>query len=56
MTLLDRFRKKRNLNAYEQEGLVSDKEAAEMLDLAKRLRAMAESWFRKEHPVFLTQK
>ncbi len=56
VTQLDRFRKKRNLNSYEQEGLVSEKEANEMLELAKRIRRLAEVWFQKEYPALLGHK
>ncbi|HUX15809.1 MAG TPA: hypothetical protein VMW52_05005, partial [Phycisphaerae bacterium] len=34
----DRFRKKRNLSAYERSGAISDQEAEEMRSLAERLR------------------
>lgn len=49
----DAFRKKRNIGGYERAGLVSNTEADEMVDLARRLRRDAEEWIRKEHPSLL---
>lgn len=49
----DRFRKKRNIGGYEQAGLVSDKEADEMIALAQRLREETEGWIRNNHPELL---
>jgi len=46
----DAFRKKRNITGYERAGAVSDQEAQEMLDLAKRLRADVQAWLRANHP------
>lgn len=40
----DAFRKKRNISSYDLAGSVSDREAAEMFELAKRLRADVEKW------------
>jgi len=50
---LDAFRKKRNLSSYEMGGTVSDKEAKEMLKLARELRARVGRWIRSEHPDLL---
>jgi hypothetical protein len=50
---LDRFRKKRNMSAYEQSGAVSELEAGEMLTLARELRAHVQSWLEKSHPSLL---
>jgi hypothetical protein len=46
----DGFRRKRNLSSYDRAGSVSEQEAREMLDLARRLRQDVETWLRKEHP------
>jgi hypothetical protein len=46
----DRFRKKRNIAGYERVGSVSDQEANEMADLARRLRRDVEAWLRTAHP------
>ncbi|HEX4486380.1 MAG TPA: hypothetical protein VH088_08955 [Terriglobales bacterium] len=46
----DSFRKKRNASSYDVAGIVSDREAAEMLELAKSLRDDVELWIRKTHP------
>jgi hypothetical protein len=48
--LFDRFRKKRNIGGYERAGLISDQEAAEMLELAKKIRNDVEEWLRTTHP------
>jgi len=50
---LDAFRKKRNTSSYEMGGTVSDKEAAEVANLAKGLRTEVERWIRTEHPELL---
>lgn len=47
---LDGFRKKRNVAGYERVGAVSDREAAEMSQLAQELRRRVEKWIRAEHP------
>jgi uncharacterized protein (UPF0332 family) len=47
---LDKFRKKRNISDYETAGLVTEKEAEEMITLAKRLRADVEQWLRAHYP------
>jgi uncharacterized protein (UPF0332 family) len=49
ITQLDRFRKKRNISTYEQSGVVSDQEAAEMLALARELRVRVQQWLEKHH-------
>jgi hypothetical protein len=53
ITQLDRFRKKRNLSAYEHSGAVSDQEASEMLVLAHELRVRVEQRIAKVHPNLL---
>ncbi len=47
--LLDNFRKKRNISDYERAGTVSEQEAAEMLELAKKLRNAVAEWLRNKH-------
>lgn len=49
ITRFDRFRKKRNLSAYEQSGAVSELEAAEMIILARDLRSRVQEWLKKHH-------
>ncbi len=48
--LLDRFRRKRHTAVYEQAGAVSEQEAKEMLQLAKRLRRQVVRWIRDQRP------
>lgn len=50
---LDAFRKKRNIGEYERAGRVSDREAQEILALAKRLRGLVDAWLRENHPRLL---
>ena len=45
----DKFRKKRNLTGYERAGAVSEREAEEMMALARELRDAIERWLRKNH-------
>jgi hypothetical protein len=47
---LDKFRRKRNISDYERPGMVSEREAEEMLALARRLREDVELWLRRRHP------
>ena len=51
--LFDQFRKKRNISDYERAGMVSEKEADEMYDLAKELRQRVEEWLKDNHPELL---
>ena len=53
---LDAFRKKRNVSDYERVGLVSEKEAQEMVALATQLRSNVLAWLKKHHPELLRQK
>src|SRR5271154_691011 len=53
ITQFDRFRKKRNLSAYEQSGAVSELEASEMIALARHLRSRVQEWLQKHHPDLL---
>jgi hypothetical protein len=53
VTQFDRFRKKRNLSAYEQSGAVSELEASEMIVLARDLRSRVQKWLEKHHPDLL---
>lgn len=49
----DRFRKKRNVIGYESAGVVSDREAREMRELATDLRDSVLEWLKKRHPKLL---
>ena len=53
---LDAFRKKRNVSDYERVGLVSEKEAQEMIALAIQLRSDVLAWLKKQHSEFTPQK
>jgi hypothetical protein len=53
ITQFDRFRKKRNLSAYEQSGAVSELETSEMIVLARDLRSRVQEWLEKHHPDLL---
>lgn len=50
---LDRFRKKRNISAYEQSDTVSDQEASEMIDLARKVRKLVQVWLVERHAELL---
>jgi hypothetical protein len=50
---LDGFRKKRNISDYERAHTVSDQEAEEMKEFARRLRREVEAWIRASHPGLL---
>lgn len=52
---IDRFRKKRNIIGYESAGVVSEREAREMHELAVALRDDVLAWLRKHHPKLLKQ-
>lgn len=49
----DRFRKKRNIIGYETAGVVSEREAEEMHELARELRDEVLGWLKKQHPRLL---
>jgi hypothetical protein len=51
--MLDLCRRKRHAAVSEQAGAISDQEATEMLDLARRLRSCVESWLKQTHPHLL---
>ena len=55
ITQFDKFRKKRNIGGYEQAGLVSDKEADEMISLGQQLREEVELWIRTNYPEYLSK-
>ena len=46
----DRFRKKRNIIGYETAGVVSEREAREMHELAAGLREDLLAWLGKRYP------
>jgi len=52
----DQFRKKRNIGGYERSGVVSDQEAKEMQDLARKLRDDIQAWIVKNHPGLFQQE
>ena len=56
ITLLDGFRKKRNIADYERAGTVSDQEAREMIALALRLRGEFIQWLSQEHPDYFPKE
>lgn len=47
---LDKYRQKRNISDYETAGLVTEHEAEEMIELAKKLRYDVEQWLQKFYP------
>ena len=47
---LDRFRKKRNVLGYETAGVVSEREAREMHEMAAALREDVRAWLGRHHP------
>ena len=49
----DRMRKKRNIAGYERAGVVSEREAREMYELAAGLRDDVLAWLKKEHAPLL---
>lgn len=49
----DRFRKKRNIIGYETAGVVSEREAREMHELAVALRDDVLAWLAMQHPKLL---
>jgi hypothetical protein len=49
----DRLRKKRNIAGYETAGVVSEREAQEMRELAVALRDDVLAWLKTEHPALL---
>ena len=51
--VLDKFRRKRHVAVYERTGAVSEREAAEMIEQARELRKIVESWIRTNHPKLL---
>jgi hypothetical protein len=50
VTALDRYRKKRNISGYQRPGAVSEKDADEILALARDLRDRVRSWLAADHP------
>lgn len=49
----DQFRKKRNQSGYDRAGIISDLEAAEMLDFARQLRDSVFQWLQDHHAALL---
>lgn len=52
--VLDRFRRKRHVAVYERVGAISDREATEMIEMAREIRRRVEIWIRTEYPELLT--
>ncbi len=52
--VLDRFRRKRHVAVYERVGAISDREATEMIEMAREIRRRVETWIRTEYPGLLT--
>lgn len=50
---LDACRSKRNVAEYDLAGQISPDEAAELIDFATELRAMALGWLRERHPALV---
>lgn len=50
VALFDQFRKKRNISGYDHVGMISNQEATEMFDLARRLRRNVEEWLCANYP------
>ena len=46
----DLYRKKRNVSSYERMGMISDLEAARMIELAERIRDLVHVWLEHNHP------
>lgn len=53
VSLLDVFRKKRNLSSYERSGTTTDTEARELSEFTESLRDRVESWIRETRPRLL---
>lgn len=51
--VLDKFRRKRHVAVYEHVGAISEREADEMIELAKDLRLRVEIWIRTKYPLLL---
>jgi len=49
----DAFRRKRNIGGYEIAGQVSEQEAEEMYQLARKLQKEVINWIAKTHPKFI---
>ena len=49
ITVIDAFRKKRNISDYERAGTISEKEAEESLAIARSTRQVLLDWLAKEH-------
>lgn len=50
VSLLDSFRKKRNISDYEQAGRTSEGEAAELLELAITIKTRVTNWLADDYP------
>ena len=52
---LNKFREKRNISDYERAGMVTEQEAAEMIALAKQLRADVKRWLDAHYPQLIRE-
>ena len=50
---LNEFRKKRNISTYARPGVTSEKEVAEMMNLARNLRTQLKTWLKANNPALL---
>ncbi len=50
---LNEFRKKRNISTYARPGVTSEKEVAEMMNLARNLRTQLKTWLKANNPTLL---
>jgi len=54
ITLIDSYRKKRNIADYERAGMISKKESEEILQHAKAMRNQVVEWLNQTHPELMT--
>jgi len=47
--LLDDFRKKRNRSSYERTGMITKREANEIIELSRKIQSTLMEWLRKNH-------
>ena len=52
---LNKFREKRNISDYDRAGMVTEQEAAEMIALAKQLRADVKRWLDAHYPQLIRE-
>jgi hypothetical protein len=47
--LLDDFRKKRNRSSYERTGIITKREADEIIELSRKIQSILLEWLKKNH-------